>query len=103
MSADNSPAIHGWEKCPFKLMSPVRDERTWSAVPDGTWLVGWTPYPAINGWAIFNRHSHQLLRNLFVQDFLHRQGDDDFAGTLEEGVDLPQRVFGVTGAEEQLD
>jgi len=28
--------------------------------------------------------SRQLLRNLLVQDFLHRQGDDDFVAALEE-------------------
>ena len=26
---------------------------------------------------------HQLLRNLLVQHFLHRQGDDDFVAAFE--------------------
>jgi hypothetical protein len=32
--------------------------------------------------------SHQLLRNTFVEDFLHGQGDDDFVAALEERFDL---------------
>ena len=28
--------------------------------------------------------SRQLLRNVLVEDFLHRQGDDDFVAALEE-------------------
>ena len=28
------------------------------------------------------RCSRQLLRNVFVQDFLHRQGDDDFVAAF---------------------
>ena len=47
--------------------------------------------PAINGWAIFKANqaqtnvdgSHQFLRNLLVEDFLHRQGDDDFVAAIE--------------------
>jgi hypothetical protein len=35
---------------------------------------------------------HQLLRNVLVQYFLHRQGDDDFVAALEKGFDLLQRV-----------
>jgi len=34
----------------------------------------------------------QLLRNVLIQNFLHRQGDDDFVAALEERFDLLQRV-----------
>jgi len=30
----------------------------------------------------------QFLRNMFVEDFLHGQGDDDFVAALEERLDL---------------
>jgi len=36
--------------------------------------------------------SHQLLRNMLVEDFLHGQGDDDFVAALEERFDLLQRI-----------
>jgi hypothetical protein len=32
-------------------------------------------------------HLHQLFCNVLVEDFLHRQGDDDFVAALEEGFD----------------
>jgi hypothetical protein len=32
-----------------------------------------------------NYVSHQLLRNLLIEDFLHGQGDDDFVAALEKG------------------
>jgi len=34
----------------------------------------------------------QLLRNMLVEDFLHRQGDDDFVAALEERFDFLQRI-----------
>ena len=43
-SAENSPAIHGWDSLPAIVPSPARDERCWrtattfSAVPRGTFL-----------------------------------------------------------------
>jgi hypothetical protein len=44
---------------------------------------------------LFSKHlatvgdnSHQLLRNVLVQNFLHRQGDDDFVTALEKRFDL---------------
>jgi len=36
--------------------------------------------------------SHQFLRNLLVEDFLHGQGDDDFVAALEERIYLRQRI-----------
>ena len=36
--------------------------------------------------------SHQLLRDVLVEDFLHGQGHDDFVAALEERFDLRQRV-----------
>ena len=46
------------------------------------------------------RNSRQVLRNVLVEDFLHRQGHDDFVAALEEqfiglggrGLDVSQRV-----------
>jgi len=48
LSTDNSPAFQGWVKSQLKFISPVRDERTFAP-------------------------SHQLLRNLLVEDFLSGQ------------------------------
>jgi hypothetical protein len=36
--------------------------------------------------------SHQFLRHLPVEDFLHGQGDDDFGAALEERFDFLQRI-----------
>jgi hypothetical protein len=36
--------------------------------------------------------SHQFLRHLPVEDFLHGQGDDDFGAALEERCNLLQRI-----------
>jgi len=30
--------------------------------------------------------SHQFLRNVLVEDFLHGQGDDDFVAALENNL-----------------
>jgi len=35
--------------------------------------------------------SHQLLRNLLVHNFVHRQGDDDFVAA--NGVNPSARIF----------
>ncbi len=35
--------------------------QAFSFVPDGTGLIGWTLYPAINGWAIFKRIGTSLV------------------------------------------
>jgi hypothetical protein len=37
--------------------------------------------------------SYQLLRDLFVQNFLHGERDDDGVVGFEETVNLAQRVF----------
>lgn len=42
--------------------------------------------------SLWDDNSHQFLRNLLFQDFLHRQGHDDFVAALEERFDLLQRV-----------
>ena len=48
LSTDNSPAFQGWVKSQLKFISPVRGKRTFAP-------------------------SHQLLRNLLVEDFLNGQ------------------------------
>src|ERR1035438_3104307 len=40
--------------------------------------------------------SHQFLRNVLVEDFLHGQGDDEFVTTFEEGFNLLQRIRRIT-------
>jgi|ERR1035437_2395947 hypothetical protein len=47
------------------------------------------PTRYVLGWRlIWGVTLHQLLRYVFVEDFLHGQGDDDFVAALEERFDL---------------
>ena len=39
--------------------------------------------------------SCQFLRNLFVEDFLHGQGDDDFVAALEKILAIKAEVYHV--------
>src|ERR1035437_4140938 len=51
------------------------------------------PTRYVLGWRlIWGVTLHQLLRYVFVEDFLHGQGDDDFVAALEERFDLLQGV-----------
>ena len=50
--AENSPAFQGWVQCTQNKLVPEGRQMI-SFVPAGTGLVGWTLYPAMNGWAIF--------------------------------------------------
>jgi len=45
--------------------------------------------------------SPQLHRNLLVQNLLDREGDDDFAGLLEEAADLVKGVLRVVEGDEE--
>jgi hypothetical protein len=38
---------------------------------------------------------------VLVEDFLHRQGDDDFVAALEEGFDFVQGVVGIIERHEE--
>jgi hypothetical protein len=47
-------------------------------------LNEFVPVASVSLWGEHPRDLYQLLRNVFVEDFLHGQGDDDFVAALEE-------------------
>jgi len=56
------------------------------------------------GWPLMATHSisslRQFLRDVFFEDFLHRQQDDYLVLLAEEGVYLRQRVGGIIEGDE---
>jgi hypothetical protein len=53
---ENSPAIYGGEN-PADNSKSRQGRQNISFVPDGTCLVCWMLYPAINGWDIFRNRA----------------------------------------------